>query len=44
MQDISTQLSLSANTVSTYKTRLLTKMNLKNIADITRYAIENNLL
>ena len=44
MQDISNQLSLSANTVSTYKTRLLTKMNLKNVADITRYAIENNLL
>jgi len=37
-------LALSNNTVSTYKTRLLEKMNLKNISDITRYAIENNLL
>jgi two-component system, NarL family, invasion response regulator UvrY len=41
---IAKHLSLSANTVSTYKTRLLEKMNLKNIADITRYAIENKLL
>ncbi len=42
--EIAKTLSLSANTVSTYKTRLLDKMNLKNISDITRYAIENKLL
>lgn len=42
--EIAKYLSLSANTVSTYKTRLLDKMNLKNISDITRYAIENKLL
>ena len=41
---IAKELSLSANTVSTYKTRLLEKMNLKNISDITRYAIENKIL
>ncbi|MFY7964227.1 MAG: response regulator transcription factor [Chitinophagaceae bacterium] len=40
---IAKELSLSSNTVSTYKTRLLEKMKLKNIADITRYAIENKL-
>ena len=43
-QQISDQLSLSANTISTYKSRLLTKMNLKTIADITRYAIENKIV
>lgn len=42
--EISKLLSLSANTVSTYKTRLLEKMNLKNISDITRYAIEQKIL
>ena len=42
--EIAKELSLSANTVSTYKTRLLEKMNLKNISDITRYAIENKIL
>lgn len=44
LQDISTQLSLSANTISTYKTRLLIKMNLKSISDITRYALEHKLI
>lgn len=44
LQDISEQLSLNSNTISTYKTRLLAKMNLKSISDITRYAIEHNLL
>jgi DNA-binding NarL/FixJ family response regulator len=42
--EIANQLSLSANTISTYKTRLLDKMNLRSIADITRYAIEYNLV
>jgi DNA-binding NarL/FixJ family response regulator len=42
--EIANQLSLSANTISTYKTRLLDKMSLKSIADITRYAIEYHLV
>jgi DNA-binding NarL/FixJ family response regulator len=41
---IAIDLALSSNTVSTYKTRLLTKMNLKNTSEITRYAIENKLI
>ncbi len=41
---IAKELSLSANTVSTYKTRLLDKMNLKSVSDITRYALENNII
>jgi two-component system, NarL family, invasion response regulator UvrY len=44
LPQISATLSLSPNTVSTYKTRLLIKMNLNSIADITRYAIEHKLL
>lgn len=44
LPEISAKLSLSTNTVSTYKTRLLLKMNLKSIAEVTKYALENNLL
>ncbi len=31
-------------TVSTYRTRILEKMGMKTNADITYYAIKNNLL
>ncbi len=41
---IAEELSLSAKTVSTYRTRLLRKMNMKSNAEITRYAIENKLI
>ncbi|HMR62728.1 MAG TPA: response regulator transcription factor [Anaerolineae bacterium] len=43
LADIAASLSLSAKTVSTYRTRLLRKLNLKTTADIIRYAIENGL-
>lgn len=42
--DIADKLALSPTTVSTYRARILTKMNAKTNADLTRYAIENNLL
>ncbi len=41
---IAEELSLSAKTVSTYRTRLLRKMHMKSNAEITRYAIENKLI
>jgi len=44
LPEISTKLALSTNTISTYKIRLLTKMNLKSIADVTKYALENHLM
>jgi DNA-binding NarL/FixJ family response regulator len=43
LADIAETLSLSAKTVSTYRTRLLEKMHLKTNAEIIRYAIENGL-
>ncbi len=43
MGDIATALSLSVKTVSTYRTRILQKMNLKHNAELTRYAIEHGL-
>lgn len=42
--DIAQLLSLSVKTISTYRTRILVKMHLKSTADITRYAIQNNLV
>lgn len=42
--DIASQLSLSATTVSTYRARVLTKMNMRSNAELTRYALENNIV
>jgi two-component system, NarL family, invasion response regulator UvrY len=44
VSDIAEQLSLSVTTVSTYRARIMTKMNLKTNADLTLYAIEHKLL
>jgi DNA-binding NarL/FixJ family response regulator len=41
---IASQLSLSVKTVSTYRSFILRKMNMKNNAELTRYAIENKLV
>jgi two-component system, NarL family, invasion response regulator UvrY len=40
---IASELSLSPKTVSTYRSRLLEKLNLKTTADIIHYVIENRL-
>jgi DNA-binding NarL/FixJ family response regulator len=42
--EIAEDLSLSAKTVSTYRTRLLEKLNLKTNAELIRYAFENGLI
>lgn len=44
ISDIAIQLSLSATTVSTYRSRIMEKMNMRNNAELTRYAIENSLI
>ncbi|MCL4154144.1 UNVERIFIED_CONTAM: hypothetical protein GTU68_064608 [Idotea baltica] len=41
--EIADKLSLSAKTISMYRTRLLEKMQLKHNADITHYVIKNKL-
>lgn len=41
---ISEQLSLAITTVSTYKAKILAKMNFKSNADLIRYALENKLI
>jgi len=42
--DISEKLSLSITTVSTYRARIMNKMNMKSNADLTRYALEHSLI
>lgn len=42
--EIANDLCLSAKTVSTYRARLLEKMNFKTNADLTQYAVRNNLI
>ena len=44
VSDIAEKLSLSSTTVSTYRARILLKMNLKTNADLILYAITNKLL
>lgn len=44
VSEIAEMLSLSVTTVSTYRARVMTKMNLKSNSDLTRYAIENKLI
>jgi DNA-binding NarL/FixJ family response regulator len=44
VSEIARELSLSVKTVSEYRTRLLAKMNLKTSAELTHYAIRNQLV
>lgn len=41
---IAEELCLSVKTISTYRTHILKKMNLKNNAEITLYAVQNKLV
>lgn len=41
--EIADELGLSVKTVSTYRTRILEKMNLKGNAEIIRYAVDHSL-
>lgn len=44
IKEIAEQLWLSPKTISTYRSRILKKMNMKSNAEITRYAIENQMV
>jgi DNA-binding NarL/FixJ family response regulator len=44
VKQIAEDLSLSVSTISTNRSRILLKMNLKNNADITRYALHHRLV
>jgi DNA-binding NarL/FixJ family response regulator len=44
ISDIAENLSLSTTTISTYRARILVKMNLKTNADLIRYALEKKII
>lgn len=44
VSEIAEMLSLSVTTVSTYRARVMTKMNLRSNSDLTKYALENKLI
>ena len=44
VSEIAEILSLSVTTISTYRARIMTKMNLKTNSDLTKYAIESKLI
>jgi DNA-binding NarL/FixJ family response regulator len=44
VSEIAEDLSLSVKTVSTYKVRILNKMEMKSTAELVKYALEHNLL
>jgi two-component system invasion response regulator UvrY len=43
VSEIAEEISLSVNTISTYRTRILEKLSLNNNAELTRYALDNHL-
>lgn len=44
IQAIAEELSLSRNSVNTYRMRILEKMEMKSNAELTRYAVDNKLI
>jgi len=44
VSEIADKLSLSVTTVSTYRSRLMEKLNMKSNSDLTRYALENGII
>jgi two-component system, NarL family, invasion response regulator UvrY len=44
VKDIAEELSLSVKTISTYRSRILAKMQMKTNAELTRYALQNSLV
>jgi DNA-binding NarL/FixJ family response regulator len=44
VKEIASELSLSEKTISTYRVRILEKMNMKSNAELTHYGIKHNLV
>ena len=44
LKEIAGEMSLSPKTVSTFRTRILQKMDMKSNAELIQYALKNNLL
>ncbi|GGD92441.1 response regulator [Planktosalinus lacus] len=44
VSEIAKEISLTVNTISTYRARILDKLKLNNNAELTRYALDNSLV
>ena len=44
VSEIANELALSVKTISTYRSRVLKKLNMKHNAELTHYAIRQNLV
>ena len=44
VSEVASELGLSVNTISTYRSRILEKMNMKNNSELTYYVISNHIL
>jgi DNA-binding CsgD family transcriptional regulator len=44
IKDTAKELSLSIKTVSTYRTRIMTKLKIKNVAELVHFAMEHDIL
>jgi len=44
LKEIADELFISQKTVTTYRARILAKLNLKNNVELTRYALENKII
>ncbi len=44
VKDIADGLAISIHTVNTYKSRIMEKMNMKTVTELTLYAVENHLI
>jgi DNA-binding NarL/FixJ family response regulator len=44
LTEIATELSLSVKTISTYRSRILEKLNLESTADLVRYAVDHGIV
>ncbi len=44
MKEIGSELFLSIKTISTYRTRILKKMDLRNNSELIRYVVENSII
>ncbi len=44
VSEIATEISLSVKTISTYRARVLEKLNMRSYAELTRYALKTGLV
>ena len=44
LSEVAVEISLSVNTISTYRSRILEKLSLNNNSELTRYALDNKLV